>query len=421
MPMIGGLLPFRISCRLFAGDKPSFTFSSAASAFLIRVFSLHSRVKQCIIDNGGFYSFWKAGDDIRPISEFLHQKTPKAGKVFPDYYRQVLAASEVIIAVYFVLAFSIMYLAERRVEWTVLLFFAAMLTCRYSIGRVSVRVSFYIFEAVIIFWCAWHTRSVGWDYGAQHLLVPMLMLCFFNVYEPSIAKLLTFLLVLAFRTTLFTYSMGIPAGYTMGPSMTIIYQLLNTLVVFVTLGISFIIFSSSIQDHERQLLLHNQKLHKEAGTDALTQLPNRRALLNVVSSYLEEQPDQTFSIAILDIDFFKRVNDTYGHNCGDYTLQTLAALFRDSAEGRYTVCRWGGEEFCFFLPGMNIDDAGIVMQDLNYAVRKMPLHFGDIDFSITVTIGIEEYDFRSPMETLFDQADRKLYMGKANGRNQVVV
>ena len=73
------------------------------------------------------------------------------------------------------------------------------------------------------------------------------------------------------------------------------------------------------------------------------------------------------------------------------------------------------------MPGMNIDEAGAVMQDLNFAVKKMPLHYGDIDFSIRITIGVEENDFRSSMEELFDRADRKLYMGKANGRDQVVV
>ena len=358
---------------------------------------------------------------MKQISEFLHQKVPKAGKVFPDYYRRALATSEAAMAVYFVLVFVMLFLTSRRVEWMVLVVLAAMIGCYRSIGRINVRLSFYAFELVTVFWVGWHTQHVGWDYGAQHLLIPMLMLCFFNIYEPPIAKVCAFFAVLAYRTVLFAYAQGIPAGYVMSPTMTVLYQTLNTLVVFNMLGVCFVTFSSSIQESERQLLLKNQELHMEAGTDALTQLPNRRALLDVVSRYRKEQPDQPFSIAIADIDFFKKINDTYGHNCGDYTLQTLAALFRDFSEGRYTVCRWGGEEFCFFMPGMNIDEAGAVMQDLNLAVKKMPLHYEDIDFSIRITIGVEENDFHSSMEELFDQADRKLYMGKANGRDQVVI
>ena len=93
----------------------------------------------------------------------------------------------------------------------------------------------------------------------------------------------------------------------------------------------------------------------------------------------------------------------------------------EKAESKYTDCRWGGEEFCFFLPEQNLDEAGIIMHDLHTAVGKMPLHYEDIDYKITITIGVEENDFQSTMEDLFNRADRKLYMGKANGRDQVVI
>ena len=129
---------------------------------------------------------------MKQIMEYLHQKVPKAGKTFPAYFQRALATSEIGIALYFVLTFIVLYMTKHRIEWTVILVFAAMLACRYSIGRINVRLSFYAFEAVIIFWCAWHTQHVGWEYGAQHLLIPMLMLCFFNIYEPPTWKVLTF-------------------------------------------------------------------------------------------------------------------------------------------------------------------------------------------------------------------------------------
>jgi diguanylate cyclase (GGDEF)-like protein len=157
--------------------------------------------------------------------------------------------------------------------------------------------------------------------------------------------------------------------------------------------------------------------------DALTGLYNRRQF----EISLEQECNRTkrhpsdFSLAILDIDFFKKVNDTYGHNCGDYTLKELSSLFLSRAGEAYQVCRWGGEEFCFFLPQMNLDEAGVIMRDLHIAVGKMPLHYEEIDFSITLTIGLTENDFHSSLDKLMDEADRKLYMGKANGRNQVVI
>ena len=144
-------------------------------------------------------------------------------------------------------------------------------------------------------------------------------------------------------------------------------------------------------------------------------------MIEQIEKYYKENGDRPFSVAIADIDFFKTVNDTYGHNCGDYTLVRLTELFTEHSMGRYSVCRWGGEEFCFFIPDTNLDDAGVMMNDLCFAVEKMPLKYEDHQLSITVTIGVEEYDFASPLEELLDSADEKLYMGKKAGRNRVVV
>ena len=144
-------------------------------------------------------------------------------------------------------------------------------------------------------------------------------------------------------------------------------------------------------------------------------------MIERIEEHYRTNPDQPFSVAIADIDYFKTINDTYGHSAGDYTLVKLTELFTEHAMGRYSVCRWGGEEFCFFLPGMNLDEAGVVMKDLCFAVEKLKLAHEGHEFAVTITIGVEEYDFASPLEELLDTADEKLYMGKNAGRNQVVV
>ena len=157
------------------------------------------------------------------------------------------------------------------------------------------------------------------------------------------------------------------------------------------------------------------------GIDPLTGLPNRRSMIERIERFYKESGDQPFSIAIADLDYFKKVNDTYGHNTGDYTLVRLTELFAEHSMGRYNVCRWGGEEFCFFMPGMNLDEAGTLMNDLCFAVEKLKLEHEGKEFSITITIGVEENDFSSPLEDLLNSADEKLYMGKEAGRNRVVV
>ena len=198
-------------------------------------------------------------------------------------------------------------------------------------------------------------------------------------------------------------------------------QVLNSLTLFTILAACCIVYSSNLQETTRQLLLHNEQLQHQAETDPLTRLYNRRYMTYEMNHAMELDPRAIFCISIADIDFFKNVNDTYGHNCGDYVLQQLAALLLEQAQGRYTVARWGGEEFCFFIPGMNLDEAGTLIFDVCDAVRRMDLEFEGNHFHITLTAGVEDNDFRSTLPELIERADRKLYMGKEAGRDRVIL
>ena len=160
----------------------------------------------------------------------------------------------------------------------------------------------------------------------QHFLTLMVVLVFFNVYDKPLTKCFWLILILAFRILLFSMSQQVSAMYKMDTDANTIYQTVNTVAFFLMLACMCVIFSTSIQDTERQLRLKNQTLYKEAGTDPLTGLPNRRAMIETIEKYYKENADKPFSVAIADIAFFKEVNDTYGHNCGDYTLVRLTEM-----------------------------------------------------------------------------------------------
>ena len=354
--------------------------------------------------------------------DFLHQKVPKAGKEIPLYYRRALSASEILLAGYFVLCFFLYPLMNQgRWEWVPLLFIAGDICGLIAVKKYSLRINLLIYAALCLLWVSWNVRAFGWGSGTQHFMTLLLVFVFFDVYEKPLVKIVCFALLLFFRVELFSLSQRFPAIYTMSAAANTVYQTTNTVCFFLMLAFMCIIFSTSIQDTERQLRIRNQTLYKEAGTDPLTGLPNRRAMIEQIQAFSRNSADQTFCVAIADLDFFKNVNDTYGHNCGDYTLVKLTELFTVHSDGRYSVCRWGGEEFCFFMPGLNLDEAGVVMNDLCFAVERMKLSFEENEFSITVTIGVEENDFSSPLDDLLKKADEKLYMGKEAGRNRVIV
>ena len=353
--------------------------------------------------------------------DFLHQKVPRDRGEIPAYYSRALTAGEILQAVYFLVCFFLYPLINSRWEWIPILFIASTGLCLWAVRHANVRTNLILYAAICCGWVFWNVQHFGWSSGVQHFLTLMVVLVFFNVYDKPLTKCFWLILILAFRILLFSMSQQVSAMYKMDTDANTIYQTVNTVAFFLMLACMCVIFSTSIQDTERQLRLKNQTLYKEAGTDPLTGLPNRRAMIETIEKYYKENGDKPFSVAIADIDFFKKVNDTYGHNCGDYTLVKLTELFVEHAMGRYTVCRWGGEEFCFFIPETNLDDASTMMNDLCFAVEKMPLEYEDHQFSITITIGVEEYDFASPLEDLMDSADEKLYMGKKAGRNRVVI
>ena len=352
--------------------------------------------------------------------DFFRQEVPKNSGKTSYYYRQSMRLTDQMLAIYFFASFVLISLTSKHLFWPPILFQAALLLKYFKSNHITARLNL-LFNAVIICaWTVWYVISFGWGIGGQHMLFVLVLLVFFCLYEPPFTKLIYFFILLGLRMWLFQYTSIHPPIVPVDSFSQFLMQTLNSVSVFLVLACCCIVYSSNLQETERQLLLHNEKLQQEAETDPLTGLINRRGLLDIMGRFVENNPEAMYCIAIADIDLFKKVNDTYGHNCGDYTLKSLSALFMEGAEGKYSVGRWGGEEFCFFFPDTNIDEAGRIITDLLIAVRKMELEYEGNCFSITLTAGVEENDYHSDLSALIESADRKLYRGKQNGRNQIV-
>ena len=352
--------------------------------------------------------------------DFLRQKVPKSSRKTFYYYRQSTRLTDQMLAIYFFASIVLISIVSKHLFWPSILFPAALLLKYYGSDHISARLNLLFHAVIICAWTIWYVISFGWGIGGQHMLFILVLLVFFCLYEPPFTKLVYFFALLALRMWLFHYTSTYPPITPLDSFSQFLMQTLNSVSVFLILACLCIVYSSNLQETERQLLLNNEKLQMEAETDPLTKLINRRGLYEIMNQFVATDPQAMYCVAIADIDLFKRINDTYGHNCGDYTLQRLSALFKESSEGKYTVSRWGGEEFCFFFPDVNIDEAGSIITDLLIAVRKMELEYEGNRFSITLTAGVEENDYRSSLQELIESADRKLYRGKQNGRDQIV-
>lgn len=161
-----------------------------------------------------------------------------------------------------------------------------------------------------------------------------------------------------------------------------------------------------------------KRMRELAHTDALTGLGNRRQadLWLVREVQRAERYARPFSVLMLDIDHFKRLNDAHGHSAGDRVLADLASELVGMVRASDAVVRWGGEEFLVLAPETGLDDAVRVAELMRRQITKLPLGDG---FRTTVSIGVAAHRAGDATETLVARADAALYMAKRSGRNMV--
>ena len=167
--------------------------------------------------------------------------------------------------------------------------------------------------------------------------------------------------------------------------------------------------------------LESYMLYNAALEDQLTGLKNRRGLFEFYNRNIIPMLDKiSVSLIICDIDHFKRVNDTYGHNAGDEILRHVAGLLSEKSRVDDGVFRWGGEEFILLLPRTNADGAFEIAERLRKLIMESVPCFEGTEIKVTMSFGIAEINPALPVEATVKAADEKLYIAKETGRNKVV-
>lgn len=181
---------------------------------------------------------------------------------------------------------------------------------------------------------------------------------------------------------------------------------------------SIVLAAAFFYSKEREVLW--ESLNYNMNHDSLTNLYNRRFLESVMRRVPKYEQGE-FVISMLDIDFFKRVNDTYGHEVGDAVLVEVASCLDKIAGKDNLAVRWGGEEFIIYFPNMELEQAYSVVENLRKQIENTVIRTGGGEIQITITGGVAEGHPGSNYEKVIKRADEKLYMGKQQGRNRVIV
>jgi diguanylate cyclase (GGDEF)-like protein len=167
---------------------------------------------------------------------------------------------------------------------------------------------------------------------------------------------------------------------------------------------------------------YQRKLAAQAALDPLTKAMNRQTCEEFYELLLEQcrHQHQSLSVLVFDVDYFKSVNDKYGHDMGDLVLKRLVKELRSQTRYADAVCRWGGEEFVLLLGNCNREKAWSLADRIRQRVMTLDFNAGTGTFQITLSCGVAEARLEEDLAEVVKRADAALYRAKDSGRNQVL-
>lgn len=285
-------------------------------------------------------------------------------------------------------------------------------TRRYTIIAVSVSLEVAIYTTVICVLSGIDTYIAGY-----YLLVIIL-----QIILPYTSLLRRFYMI-------FIISAIAVFGIIQGMNGKNLITFSSGLAAFLTWSNIFVLFFGTviqliIGDAVKKIIANINKmkidnLSSQANTDPLTGLHNRRYAESLFTDAMKMSSAHKYCVAMLDIDDFKHVNDTWGHLCGDEVLVFLSKFLSENVRSTDMVFRWGGEEFLLILSSVDLSSAYRVLDNLREKLQHEVIRTKSQDVSITVTIGVAVFDYTSPLKSI-QTCDDNLYIGKRREKNMVV-
>jgi len=319
----------------------------------------------------------------------------------------------------YLLMFQVLHVKELVIFniFSVVFYITLFILIRLEIGGSSL---LYLADIEVILHAAYATYLLGWqpDFAMFFILIiPATFLTYTQkIYVPFIISAVSMGLFLYFKITM-DYNADVKYVFEDNEVIKAI-QITNAVIgVFVMLvaGVSNIF----IREYKEFQLVDQRESFKElASKDPLTHLYNRRAMNEHIRAIRRDCPPRSqYIIGIGDIDNFKSINDTYGHDVGDKVLVYVSNQFINFIpEGGYAA-RWGGEEFLFVIPNASIEKGVEFTEQIHKMLRAHVFEIDDVEFGVTMTFGVSKGIPVDKIDNVITTADKRLYKGKNNGKN----
>ena len=269
------------------------------------------------------------------------------------------------------------------------------------------------------------TIYVGWDSGSYCFIcsiIPIIIYFGCFVFKPERRWIIVLILLADFALFASLYILFVDATPIFELSATT-RTILFIFASFMT-GFSIVFYNTiyiySSESDRTSLKKENQKLSVDAHEDVLTNTLNRRGFLPIMEGLMKDDKQKNFCIAFCDLDNFKRINDSYGHDCGDEVLRHITKIIKNEMVG-CPICRWGGEEIVILMKDHDMTVAREKMEYIRKSIETNPTVFYNKRIYVTVTIGLaENKDQYHTSEEFIKVADERMYYGKAHGKNIVI-
>lgn len=192
------------------------------------------------------------------------------------------------------------------------------------------------------------------------------------------------------------------------------------------LSTSFGEINKRIVTLEKKLTTYKKRLNEQrfkSLLDGLTKLPNRSAFderYNHEMHLFNVQPSDV-TLAVIDVDHFKSINDRFGHSAGDITLQVISKALQKSVRKSDFIARYGGEEFVLLMPGVSLEDATLPLDKVRKVIKSIPFKFREKQIEITISVGATQFKKGDTPLKAFDRADEALYKAKNSGRDRLCI
>jgi diguanylate cyclase (GGDEF)-like protein len=196
----------------------------------------------------------------------------------------------------------------------------------------------------------------------------------------------------------------------------------NLVIAFIMIFLVLLVFLKEIKNDEERLKHLNNRLSELASHDSLTQLLNRRAMKTRLEAALEfrKKNNVGFVTAIADIDDFKKINDQYGHDCGDKVLKKVVQIIKENVRESDYISRWGGDEILILFNRSTLEGASVCIERIHKEISNSIFLYNNETINLTITIGVCPSEDYSYYQDIILEADRRLYSGKHKGKNCVI-